>query len=143
LCAQRKYSDRAAVAYGTDDDDDDGDGDRHDVTETGTTTFAGPDGVTCGKRGRQTDRDEVRRSRSSDLASLDDFRFRCSTASTYNKSVTNGTIAQHYCFWLSINTSRCLQLWCENWKKTSRTFITKHYITNRQYNEKNKTKKVR
>ena len=95
---QRKCSDRAAAAavYDDDDDDDgDGDGDRHNVTDIAATTFVGTDGVTCGKRGRQTDRDEERRSRSSDLASLDDFRFRCGTASTYDKPMTNGTIAQH------------------------------------------------
>jgi len=99
VCAQRRRSDRAAATAtdDDDDDDDDDDADGYDVTEKGTTTFADIDGVTGGKRGRQTDRDEDRRSRSGEVTSLDDFRFRCSTASTYNKAVTNGALAQHYC----------------------------------------------
>lgn len=81
------------VADDSDDDDDDDDG--YDVTEKGRTTFSDAEGVTAGKRSCPTDRDGDRRPRSRDVTSLDDFRFRCSAASTYNKPVTNGMIVQH------------------------------------------------
>ena len=101
MCAQRKRGGRSAAAAASDDDDDDDDdddnddADRYHVEEKGRTTFVDIDRVSGSKPGRQTDRDEDHRPRCSNVTSPDDFRFRCSAVSTYNKPVTNGTIAQH------------------------------------------------
>ena len=104
--AQRKRTGLPAAAADTggDDDDDDDGGDGYDVTAKGPrTAIATADTyrVAAGRRRQQADRDNRGnpRARTGHVTSPpEDFRFRCrAPASTYNRLVTNGTMARHYC----------------------------------------------